>query len=100
MPAEPLSAPVGKTAELTCTYSTSVTDSFALEWSFVQPGKPISASAPVSWGWGGQGAALASGWVRPGEAGTGNPPRLRAGRVRWGISVLGREKKWTLSRSF
>lgn len=52
MPAEPLSAPAGKTAELTCTYSTSVTDSFALEWSFVQPGKPISASTPVSWGWG------------------------------------------------
>lgn len=48
MPAEPLSAPVGKTAELTCRYSTSVTDSFALEWSFAQPGKPISASLPVS----------------------------------------------------
>ncbi|XP_059531924.1 V-set and immunoglobulin domain-containing protein 2 [Myotis daubentonii] len=47
VPAEPLSAPVGKAAELTCTYSTSVTDSFALEWSFVQPGKPISSSAPI-----------------------------------------------------
>ncbi|XP_045048745.2 V-set and immunoglobulin domain-containing protein 2 isoform X2 [Desmodus rotundus] len=47
VPAEPLSAPVGKTAELTCRYSTSVTDSFALEWSFAQPGKPISASLPI-----------------------------------------------------
>lgn len=47
MPAEPLSAPTGRTAELRCGYSTSVTDSFALEWSFVQPGKPISASAPI-----------------------------------------------------
>ncbi|XP_036894100.1 V-set and immunoglobulin domain-containing protein 2 isoform X2 [Sturnira hondurensis] len=47
VPAEPLSAPAGKTAELTCSYSTSVTDSFALEWSFVQPGKPISASLPI-----------------------------------------------------
>ncbi|XP_078195887.1 V-set and immunoglobulin domain-containing protein 2 isoform X3 [Callithrix jacchus] len=44
---EPLSTPVGKTAELTCTYSTSVGDSFALEWSFVQPGKPISESHPI-----------------------------------------------------
>lgn len=49
MPAEPLSAPVGRTAELPCTYSTSVGDNFALEWSFVPPGKPISASHPVSW---------------------------------------------------
>lgn len=48
VPAEPLSTPVGKTAELTCSYSTSVTDTFALEWSFVQPGKPISESHPVS----------------------------------------------------
>nr|KAF6404383.1 V-set and immunoglobulin domain containing 2 [Molossus molossus] len=47
VPAEPLSTQVGKTAELTCSYSTSVTDSFALEWSFVQPGKPISASTPI-----------------------------------------------------
>lgn len=50
MPSEPLSAPVGKTAELTCSYSTSVGDNFALEWSFVQPGKPVSVSQPVSWG--------------------------------------------------
>ena len=48
VPAEPLSTPVGKTAELTCSYSTSVGDSFALEWSFVPPGKPLSASHPVS----------------------------------------------------
>lgn len=48
VPAEPLSTPVGKTAELTCSYSTSVTDNFALEWSFVQPGEPISAAHPVS----------------------------------------------------
>lgn len=48
VPAEPLSTPVGKTAELTCSYSTSVGDNFALEWSFVQPGEPISASHPVS----------------------------------------------------
>ncbi|XP_017534985.1 V-set and immunoglobulin domain-containing protein 2 isoform X3 [Manis javanica] len=47
VPAEPLSAPVGRTAELTCTYSTSVGDNFALEWSFVPPGKPISASHPI-----------------------------------------------------
>lgn len=72
MPAEPLSAPVGSTAELTCTYSTSVTDSFALEWSFVQPGRPISASTPVSWGWGrrtGGGPGLGLGG--PSEAGAG-----------------------------
>lgn len=50
VPSEPLSAPVGKTAELTCSYSTSVGDNFALEWSFVQPGKPVSMSQPVSWG--------------------------------------------------
>lgn len=48
VPAEPVSMPMGKTAELSCSYSTSVGDNFALEWSFVQPGKPISASAPVS----------------------------------------------------
>lgn len=48
MPTEPLSTPVGHTAELTCSYSTSVGDNFALEWSFVQPGKPISSSRPVS----------------------------------------------------
>ncbi|KAM8818086.1 V-set and immunoglobulin domain-containing protein 2 isoform 3-T3 [Rhynchonycteris naso] len=47
VPAEPLSTPVGKTAELACSYSTSVTDNFVLEWSFVQPGKPISASHPI-----------------------------------------------------
>ncbi|XP_020918718.1 V-set and immunoglobulin domain-containing protein 2 isoform X1 [Sus scrofa] len=47
VPAEPLSAPVGKTAELICSYSTSVGDNFALEWSFVQPGRPISASQPI-----------------------------------------------------
>ncbi|XP_002708785.2 V-set and immunoglobulin domain-containing protein 2 [Oryctolagus cuniculus] len=47
VPAEPLSAPVGHTAELTCSYSTSVGDNFALEWSFVQPGKPISESHPI-----------------------------------------------------
>ena len=50
VPSEPLSAPVGKTAELACSYSTSVGDNFALEWSFVQPGRPVSASQPVSWG--------------------------------------------------
>lgn len=48
VPTEPLSTPVGKTAELVCSYSTSVGSNFALEWSFVQPGKPISASHPVS----------------------------------------------------
>ncbi|XP_003417480.1 V-set and immunoglobulin domain-containing protein 2 [Loxodonta africana] len=47
VPAEPLSASVGNTAELTCSYTTSVGDNFALEWSFVQPGKPISASDPI-----------------------------------------------------
>ncbi|XP_026260364.1 V-set and immunoglobulin domain-containing protein 2 [Urocitellus parryii] len=47
VPTEPLSVPVGKTAELSCSYSTSVGDNFALEWSFVQPGKPISASHPI-----------------------------------------------------
>ncbi|XP_062948547.1 V-set and immunoglobulin domain-containing protein 2 [Cynocephalus volans] len=47
VPAEPLSMPVGKTAELSCSYSTSVGDSFALEWSFVQPGKPIAESQPI-----------------------------------------------------
>ncbi|XP_034521916.1 V-set and immunoglobulin domain-containing protein 2 isoform X2 [Ailuropoda melanoleuca] len=47
VPAEPLSTPVGKTAELTCSYSTSVGDNFALEWSFVQPGKPVSESHPI-----------------------------------------------------
>lgn len=57
VPTEALSMPKGKTAELSCKYSTSVGDNFALEWSFVQPGKPISASLPVSqgscacWGW-------------------------------------------------
>lgn len=48
VPAEPLSMPMGKTAELSCSYKTSVGDSFALEWSFVQPGRPISTSLPVS----------------------------------------------------
>ncbi|XP_075384879.1 V-set and immunoglobulin domain-containing protein 2 [Tenrec ecaudatus] len=47
VPAEPLSAPVGTTAELICSYSTSVGDNFALEWSFVPPGKPISLSHPI-----------------------------------------------------
>ncbi|XP_013011016.1 V-set and immunoglobulin domain-containing protein 2 isoform X2 [Cavia porcellus] len=47
VPTEPLSTPVGKTAELVCSYSTSVGSNFALEWSFVQPGKPISASHPI-----------------------------------------------------
>ncbi|EPY88771.1 hypothetical protein CB1_000154016 [Camelus ferus] len=47
VPAEPLSVPLGKTAELTCSYSTSVGENFALEWSFVQPGRPISASQPI-----------------------------------------------------
>ncbi|XP_037697774.1 V-set and immunoglobulin domain-containing protein 2 [Choloepus didactylus] len=47
VPAEPLSTPVGQTVELTCSYSTSVGDNFALEWSFVQPGKPVSASQPI-----------------------------------------------------
>ncbi|XP_069869627.1 V-set and immunoglobulin domain-containing protein 2-like isoform X1 [Dipodomys merriami] len=47
VPAEQLSVPVGKTAELRCSYSTSVGDNFALEWSFVQPGKPVSASQPI-----------------------------------------------------
>lgn len=47
VPTEPLSTPVGHTAELTCSYSTSVGDNFALEWSFVQPGKPISSSRPI-----------------------------------------------------
>ncbi|XP_041513207.1 V-set and immunoglobulin domain-containing protein 2 [Microtus oregoni] len=47
VPTEPLSMPKGKTAELSCRYSTSVGDNFALEWSFVQPGKPISASLPI-----------------------------------------------------
>ncbi|MBW01095.1 V-set and immunoglobulin domain-containing protein 2, partial [Eschrichtius robustus] len=47
VPTEPLSAPVGTTAELTCSYSTSVGDNFALEWSFVQPGRPVSSSQPI-----------------------------------------------------
>ncbi|KAM9764448.1 V-set and immunoglobulin domain-containing protein 2 [Dama dama] len=47
VPSEPLSAPVGKTAELACSYSTSVGDNFALEWSFVQPGRPVSMSQPI-----------------------------------------------------
>ncbi|XP_008833329.1 V-set and immunoglobulin domain-containing protein 2 [Nannospalax galili] len=47
VPTEPLSRPLGGTAELSCTYSTSVGDNFALEWSFVQPGKPISTSLPI-----------------------------------------------------
>ncbi|KAF3823693.1 hypothetical protein GH733_007161 [Mirounga leonina] len=42
-----MSTPVGKTAELTCSYSTSVGDNFALEWSFVPPGKPMSESHPI-----------------------------------------------------
>uniref|UniRef100_H0XDV6 V-set and immunoglobulin domain-containing protein 2 n=2 Tax=Otolemur garnettii TaxID=30611 RepID=H0XDV6_OTOGA len=47
VPSEPLSAPVGTSAELTCSYSTSVGDNFALEWSFVQPGRPVSESHPI-----------------------------------------------------
>ncbi|XP_027628485.1 V-set and immunoglobulin domain-containing protein 2 [Tupaia chinensis] len=47
VPAEPLSTPVGRTAELTCSYSTSVGDSFALEWSFAPPGTPVSAAHPI-----------------------------------------------------
>ncbi|GAB1294041.1 V-set and immunoglobulin domain-containing protein 2 [Apodemus speciosus] len=47
VPTEPLSMPMGKTAELSCSYRTSVGDNFALEWSFVQPGKPISTSVPI-----------------------------------------------------
>ncbi|XP_023447725.1 V-set and immunoglobulin domain-containing protein 2 [Dasypus novemcinctus] len=47
VPAEPLSSQAGRTAELPCSYSTSVGDSFALEWSFVQPGQPASASQPI-----------------------------------------------------
>ncbi|KAL1781451.1 V-set and immunoglobulin domain-containing protein 2 [Sigmodon hispidus] len=47
VPTEPLSMPMGKTVELSCSYSTSVGDNFALEWSFVKPGKPISASLPI-----------------------------------------------------
>ncbi|XP_047374985.1 V-set and immunoglobulin domain-containing protein 2 [Sciurus carolinensis] len=47
VPAEPLSTPVGQTAELSCSYSTSVGVNFALEWSFVQAGKPISAAHPI-----------------------------------------------------
>lgn len=61
VPAEPLSTPVGKTAELTCSYSTSVTDNFALEWSFVQPGEPISAAHPVS----GKPVGVGGGDLRP-----------------------------------
>ncbi|KAL6030428.1 hypothetical protein STEG23_004284 [Scotinomys teguina] len=38
---------MGKTAELSCRYSTSVGNNFALEWSFVQPGNPISTSHPI-----------------------------------------------------
>ncbi|XP_055970796.1 V-set and immunoglobulin domain-containing protein 2 [Sorex fumeus] len=47
VPAEPLSTPVGTTAELSCTYRTSVGDNFALEWSFVPPGQPLSESLPI-----------------------------------------------------
>uniref|UniRef100_A0A8C0T779 Ig-like domain-containing protein n=1 Tax=Canis lupus familiaris TaxID=9615 RepID=A0A8C0T779_CANLF len=47
VPVEPLSTPAGKSAELTCSYSTSVGDNFALEWSFVQPGKPVSEAHPI-----------------------------------------------------
>ncbi|XP_051012152.1 V-set and immunoglobulin domain-containing protein 2 [Acomys russatus] len=47
VPTEPLSMPTGKTAELSCSYNTKVGDSFALEWSFVRPGRPISASVPI-----------------------------------------------------
>ncbi|XP_037363795.1 V-set and immunoglobulin domain-containing protein 2 [Talpa occidentalis] len=47
VPAEPVSTPVGQTTELSCSYSTLVGNSFALEWSFVQLGKPISASLPI-----------------------------------------------------
>ncbi|XP_054988170.1 V-set and immunoglobulin domain-containing protein 2 [Sorex araneus] len=47
VPAEPLSTPVGTTAKLSCTYRTSVGDNFALEWSFVPPGQPLSESLPI-----------------------------------------------------
>lgn len=87
VPAEPLSTPVGKTAELTCTYSTSVTDSFALEWSFVQPGKPISASQPVSWEWGW--GALACGQVGLERQERGPAQGEGARRMHWGISIPG-----------
>lgn len=48
VPPEPLSAPLGGTAELGCTYRTSVGDNFALEWSFVPPGRPLTETQPVS----------------------------------------------------
>lgn len=92
MPAEPLSTPVGKTAELTCSYSTSVTDNFALEWSFVQPGEPISAAHPVSRkrvGWGGT-SSLRLG--RPTEART---PRGPIQDEEQGLEcVLGDQNPW------
>ncbi|XP_049634317.1 V-set and immunoglobulin domain-containing protein 2 [Suncus etruscus] len=47
VPPEPLSAPLGGTAELGCTYRTSVGDNFALEWSFVPPGRPLSETQPI-----------------------------------------------------
>uniref|UniRef100_G3WQZ6 Ig-like domain-containing protein n=1 Tax=Sarcophilus harrisii TaxID=9305 RepID=G3WQZ6_SARHA len=43
VPVEPLSKPAGGTAELTCSYSTSVGENFALKWSFIQPGNPLSS---------------------------------------------------------
>lgn len=91
MPAEPLSAPVGRTAELTCTYSTSVGDNFALEWSFVPPGKPISASHPVSWEhlrqWGALRSLEGVGWERQAQG----PARVRVlsqrGFLGWSLCV-------------
>ncbi|XP_027733385.1 V-set and immunoglobulin domain-containing protein 2 isoform X2 [Vombatus ursinus] len=44
VPIEPLSKPAGEAAELTCSYYTSVGENFALKWSFVQPGNPISSA--------------------------------------------------------
>lgn len=81
VPTEPLSMPKGKTAELSCRYSTSVGDNFALEWSFVQPGKPISASLPVS-----RGQLSLLGWP-----GTENSPRMKGGK---GVYLLGLQLVW------
>ncbi|XP_027733387.1 V-set and immunoglobulin domain-containing protein 2 isoform X4 [Vombatus ursinus] len=47
VPIEPLSKPAGEAAELTCSYYTSVGENFALKWSFVQPGNPISSAETI-----------------------------------------------------
>ncbi|KAM9038329.1 V-set and immunoglobulin domain-containing protein 2 [Sarcophilus harrisii] len=47
VPVEPLSKPAGGTAELTCSYSTSVGENFALKWSFIQPGNPLSSAETI-----------------------------------------------------